>query len=527
MTVLDLKSGSHVLLNKMNDMVAKCKALSLLPGKQIPAADGDETPPAPDCLIDENADHYWLTEPFSFARIVTGEDDDLMYEVSEPKISQKELIVLEEVYERLRSVLVYDTPKKRQDMTLDENQIREIIKYFVPEIPDDRSDVLIYYLRRNFIGYGKLDPLMHDDMIEDITCNGANIPVYVYHRKYSNLPTNLSFENNELNKFALKLAQKADKQISLTTPIVDAALPDGSRAQITYSDIVSSKGSSFTIRRFKADPMTPVDLLSFGTYDERLLAYIWLAVENGKSIIVVGGTASGKTSTLNAISFFIPSHAKIVSLEDTREINIPNENWLPMKTRESGLNLTKGDVDLFSLLKSSLRQRPEYIIVGEVRGKEAQTLFQAMNTGHTTFSTLHAGDVKEAINRLTHDPINVPHAMFGALDLMVIQSLQYVGGRTIRRCLSLNEMHVDGEDIKWNELFAWDPRTDTFKRTYARSAVLERIAYSHGWSDEETNNALKMRAETLVQMKEQGIGDLEDISHRIHELRKYDINKSR
>ncbi|GAB7016634.1 type II/IV secretion system ATPase subunit [Methanogenium cariaci] len=520
------KISSNPLVKKLNLMIAGCKSPSpghACPTPEIITGGADRLPPAPVFRPDETenvVEEYWLTEPFSSVRISALDDGDIRYLITEPKLTEKELIVLEEVYERLRAVLVYDTPTKRREVSLDAARVKKIIKSFVPEITEERSDVLIYYLGRNFTGYGKLDPLMHDEMIEDITCNGADTLVYVYHRKYANLPTNLRFENQELNKYALKLAQKADKQISLTTPLIDAALPEGSRAQITYSDIVSSKGSSFTIRRFQADPMTPVDLLTYGTYDENLLAYIWLAVENGKSIIVVGGTASGKTSTMNAISFFIPPNAKIVSLEDTREIQIPNQNWLPMKTRESGLNLSKGDVDLFSLLKSSLRQRPEYIIVGEVRGKEAQTLFQAMNTGHTTFSTLHAGGVKEAVNRLTHDPINVPTAMFGALDLMVIQSLQYVEGRGIRRCLSLNEVYVEEGVIGWNPLFVWDPHTDTFQRTDTSSRVLDRIAYSHGWSEEDIQKNLHMRAKTLRNMTQEQIRGVGEVGARIHELRK-------
>lgn len=174
--------------------------------------------------------------------------------------------------------------------------------------------------------------------------------------------------------------------------------------------------------------MTPVDLIANHTYDLDLMAHIWLAVENRKSMIISGGTACGKTSTMNAVSFFIPPVAKIVSIEDTREIQLPHENWLAMRTRESTSAAGTGNVSMFHLLKAALRQRPEYIIVGEVRGEEAQTLFQAMNTGHTTYSTVHAGNVRETVNRLIHDPINVPVAMFNALDLVLVQSLLYDEG---------------------------------------------------------------------------------------------------
>lgn len=465
-------------------------------------------------------ERYWLIPPFAYAKIVKNLEMDLEYVIVEPMVSEKEFILLEETYEELRNVLIYTSPASRETATFDEGRVREVIRSFDPEIDNERIDILIYFLRRNFAGFGKLDPLMHDANIEDITCNGKDVPIFIYHRKYANLATNIRFEEDELNKYALKIAQKANKQMSLTTPLVDAALPGGSRAQITYSDVVSSKGSSFTIRKFKADPMTPVDLIALDTYSAELMAVIWLCVENSKSMIIVGGTASGKTSTMNAVSFFIPSIAKIVSIEDTREIQLPHKNWLPLKTREGGKNFDAGDVDMFTLLKASLRQRPEFIIVGEVRGEEAQTLFQAMNTGHTTFSTLHAGGVREAINRLTHDPINVPPVMFGALDLMLIQGLQYRAGIGFRRCLSLNEMYLEGGDIRWNPLYEWNLKTDGFDRVYERSRTLERIAYTNGWSAEELQSRIEARKQLLQRMVDRKVYDIDTISHFINELRK-------
>ncbi|MDD3621249.1 MAG: type II/IV secretion system ATPase subunit [Methanofollis sp.] len=473
----------------------------------LPPANGD------DGLIDR----YWLVPPFSYANIVRTDPVTLRYEITEPKVTEKELVVLEETFEHLRTALVYDSPRKRGEMDLDPDLARKVIRSFDPEIADERVEVLYYYLRRNFLGYGKLDPLMHDEQIEDITCNGAGVPLFLYHRRYASIETDCVFDDTELNKFVLKLAQKADKQLSLTTPLVDAALPEGSRAQITYSDIISSKGSSFTIRKFKADPMTPVDLIENQTYDTDLMAHIWLAVENHKSMIIAGGTASGKTSTMNAASFFIPAVAKIVSIEDTREIQLPHANWLPMRTRESANVSGTGDVGMFRLLKAALRQRPEFIIVGEVRGEEAQTLFQAMNTGHTTYSTLHAGSVKEAVNRLTHDPISVPVAMFGALDLILVQSLLYEGGRGFRRCLSLNEVAVEGDEIRWVPLFTWDHRQDRFVRVYETSEVFGDIAYRHGWDRADLDEALAVRRAALETMAAGGVHDPVEIGRRVQE----------
>ncbi|HNT09138.1 type II/IV secretion system ATPase subunit [Methanoculleus sp.] len=482
----------------------------------------DELPlPPPDPEEETRTmERYWLVLPFAYAKILKNREMDPEYIIVEPEVSEKEFILLEETYEELRNVLIYTPSSRRENVTFDEDRIKAIIRSFDPEIPEDRLAVLIYFLRRNFTGFGKLDPLMHDRHIEDITCNGANVPVFVYHRKYANLATNIQFDDDELNKYALKIAQKANKQMSLTSPLVDAALPGGSRVQITYSDIVSAKGSSFTIRKFKADPMTPVDLITLGTYNADLMAVIWLCVENNKSMIIVGGTACGKTSTMNAVSFFIPGICKIISIEDTREIQLPHKNWLPLKTREGGKNLAAGDVDMFTLLKASLRQRPEYIVVGEVRGEEAQTLFQAMNTGHTTFSTLHAGGVNEAINRLTHDPINVPRVMFGALDLMLIQGLQYRAGVGFRRCLSLNEIYVEGGNIHWNTLYEWNLKTDAFDKVYERSKTLEHIAYVNGWTAEDLQSQIDIRKDLLLQLVDRKVYDIDVISHHINELRK-------
>jgi len=473
-------------------------------------------PPAdPDVDIVER---YWLVPPFSYANIYRRDSITLGYEVVEPKVTEKELIILEETFEHLRAMLIYDTARKRGELGLDGDLLRKVIRSFDPKMPEERVEVLIYYLQRNFLGYGKLDSLMNDERIEDIACNGPDIPIYLYHRRYANIQTNRIFTGEELNKFVLKLAQKADEQLSLSTPLIDAALPEGSRAQITYSDIISSRGSSFTIRKFRADPMTPVDLIANHTYDLDLMAHIWLAVVSRRSMIISGGTACGKTSTMNAISFFIPPVAKIVSIEDTREIQLPHENWLPMRTRESTSVTGAGNVSMFHLLKSALRQRPEYIIVGEVRGEEAQTLFQAMNTGHTTYSTVHAGNVRETVNRLTHEPINVSAVMFNALDLILVQSLLYTGGRGFRRCLSLNEIAVVENEVRWKPLFTWDHRSDSFVRVYEQSAVFDDIAYQNGWSREQLEGAIALRRATLEDMARAAPLSPSEVGQRIQEM---------
>ncbi|WP_181391473.1 ATPase, T2SS/T4P/T4SS family [Methanospirillum stamsii] len=473
----------------------------------------------PEGLVAEEA--YWLVSPHAYVVILKDPAGDRIYRIIEPDLTPRERIVLEETHETLRDVLIYDKPVSKGDLFLDFEEAAKVIKTYDPNISDDRLSVLYYYLKRNLNGYGKIDPLMHDELLEDISCNGHHLPVYVHHRFYSSMPTSVIFDQEELNRFVLKLSQKADKQVSLTSPLLDAALPNGSRAQITYSNVVSTKGSSFTIRKFRTDPMTPITLLGFGTYDPDLLAFLWLALENRKSLIVVGGTASGKTSAMNALSFFIPHNSKIVSLEDTRELQIPHRNWLPVQTRESAAMNERGNINLFDLLKASLRQRPEYIIVGEVRGNEAQTLFQAMNSGHTTISTLHAGNIEEALNRLTNEPINVPPAMFGALDLMVIQTFHYRNGRMIRRCDAVHEIILKEDDkLGWNTLFEYNPVTDGFDRKYNQSKTLETLKYMHNWTEQELLFQLGIRKEFLTRIKNQPRSDPVHLMQLITRLRR-------
>lgn len=464
---------------------------------------------------------YWLVQPYAYVAILQNREKERTYLVVEPELSTRERIILEETHETLRDVLIYDKPVGKGDLVLEFGEVAKVVTSYDPKIPKERLHVLFYYLQRNLSGYGKIDPLMHDELLEDISCNGHDIPVFVHHRLYGSMPTTIQFGGEELNRYVLKLSQKADKQVSLTSPLLDAALPNGSRAQITYSDIISTKGSSFTIRKFRTDPMTPATLLSFNTYNSELMAFLWLALENRKSLIVVGGTASGKTSAMNAFSFFIPHNSKIVSLEDTREIQIPHKNWLPVQTRQASSMTDRGTIDLFDLLKASLRQRPEYIIVGEVRGSEAQTLFQAMNSGHTTLSTLHAGTIEEALNRLTNEPINVPAAMFGALDLIIVQTFHYREGRMIRRCDAIHEILLsEGGHLRWNTLYEYNPVEDGFLRKYTHSETLRAIQYMHNWDDAELQYQLDLRKEFLTRFKFKSSSDPRILMRMITDLRR-------
>ena len=485
----------------------------------IPSPPAPEAPELPEKLVGGVRDVYWVESPFVYIKIVRQGNLGFVYTVVEPVMTTREKLVLQETYNYLRDVIIFDNPEKPPSDQLKRENIYRILRENDPTIQVERLPVLYYFLQRDLSGFGILDPLMHDPALEDISCNGDDLPVFVFHRAYGSLRTSVLFRKGELNQFVLKLAQKANKQISLSNPMVDASLPDGSRVQVTYSNVISTNGSSFTVRKFREDPLTPLDLVKFGTYNSEILAFLWLVIEHRRSLIIAGGTASGKTSTMNALSLFIPLNSKIVSLEDTREIQLPHKNWLATQTRELNVPGMPGNVDLFSLLKSSMRQRPEYIIVGEVRGEEAQTLFQAMNTGHATLSTIHAGSVQEAINRLTHEPINVPPVMFTALDIVINQSVFSYGNNRVRRCAAINEISVDEHgNIIPVKLYEWDVSEDRFVRVSDQSRVLSEIAGMRNWTMEQVTAELKRREEFLKVSVDVPTPDIIDLAQAINDL---------
>ncbi|MCZ7397219.1 MAG: type II/IV secretion system ATPase subunit [Candidatus Methanoperedens sp.] len=344
--------------------------------------------------------------------------------------------------------------------------------------------------------------------------NSIDISVYLYHRKYTNIETNVVFEEEELNMTILKLAQISGKSISTGYPIMNARLPDGSRLEATLGREVTTRGGTITIRKFREEPFTPADLIKYGTFNTEVMAYLWLAVENNKNIIIVGETAAGKTTTLNAISLFIPSESKVITIEDTRELTLYHKNWIPATIRETYMGQEAANIDMFDLLRSALRQRPEFLLVGEIRGKEAYTLFQAMSTGHTTFSTMHAGSIQTAVNRLLSEPINVPLMMLSSLDIMIIQVLRNVGRRRARRVNVVSEfvgINAATGDISTRELYKWNPLHDVIELG-GSSNVLDDIMTRRGWSKEQITKELENRKAVLQYMVDMDINDYRDVS---------------
>ena len=376
---------------------------------------------------------------------------------------------------------------------------------------------LLYYLRRDFVGFERIDGIKHDINVEDVSCDGYESPVFVYHGEYENVITNVYHGREELDDFVVKLAQRSGKGISKRQPQVDATLPDGSRAQLTLGREVSDHGTNYTIRQFKEVPFTPTDLINWRTFSLEQMAFLWLAIENNKSLIFAGGTASGKTTSLNAVSLFIPSNAKIVSIEDTREVELPQRNWIASVTRPSFSGDDQGDIDEFDLLEAALRQRPDYIVMGEIRGEEGRTLFQVMSTGHTTYTTFHADSVGEVLKRFTTEPINVSKTLFTALDLVSIQTQTRVQGRKVRKSKSIteiNEYNAEHDEINVQDIYQWRAEGDEFEEV-GRSNVLEKIRFDRGWDYDQLNEELTKRQVVLAYLIRNGLKEYAQVAATI------------
>lgn len=393
------------------------------------------------------------------------------------------------------------------DATLEETQ----------QLSEYQVEKLLYYLQRDYIGYEKIDPIKHDINIEDISCDGYNSPVFVYHTEHEQIISNILHGEEELDDFVVKLAQRSGKGISKRQPQVDATLPDGSRAQLTLGREVSDHGTNYTIRQFKEVPFTPIDLINWGTFSLDQMALLWLAIENEKSLIFAGGTASGKTTSLNAVSLFIPSNTKIVSIEDTREVELPQRNWVASVTRPSFTEDEQGDIDEFDLLEAALRQRPDYIVMGEIRGEEGRTLFQVMSTGHTTYTTFHADSVGEVIKRFTTDPINVSKTMFTALDLVSIQTATRVDGQKVRRSKVITEInHYDSEDddINVQDVYQWNADGDEFNQI-GNPNILEEIKFDRGWQQHQLEREILERKVVLAYLIKNGLNTYTQVAATI------------
>ena len=442
------------------------------------------------------------------------ETDSVRYNIIEPELTEKEKDILKEL--KRGFVFVFEKFSPKFEGAKDEELINQgtqmLIKKYKFKVDDEGKKKLIYYLKRDFLGLEMLEPLMHDPFIEDISCDGLEVPFFVNHLKYGALEVNRHYDDNDLlDSFIVKLAQKSAQEISLAKPILQGALRDGSRVEAIYGKEISEKGSSFTIRKFRAEPFTPIHLLKLGTMPSLLLAYLWIAVENKQSILVSGGTASGKTTILNALSLFVPPSSKVVSIEDTPEINLPHEHWLPMISRERE---GKAQITMFDLLKATLRERPDFIIVGEIRGKEASILFQGMATGHAGLGTVHAQKFDDLVNRMTIDPINLPKPLLTEIDIILFQQSVKIENNMVRRTNSVVEVvnYVQqNDDFVVNEFMKFKQATDEFEFA-EESSVLSALLERKGGSDENLWNEIERRKRILDILVKENIFEFAEVN---------------
>lgn len=445
------------------------------------------------------------------------------YNVFKQKYSSEEKLLLSELRENLVDLAI----SSDESLQVNEDKLLNDIKNFLfaklannsqnNAISNEYLDNLARKLFQDLVGYGEIDPLIRDDNLEEIMVIGIDKPVFVYHREYGMMKTNILFKDaGEVMNLIDSIARQINRRIDQESPILDGRLPDGSRVNATIPPI-SADGPSMTIRKFKRDPLTIIDLINSKTISVELAAFFWLCFDGlgvkSANAIISGGTSSGKTTTLNALSSFINPKERIITIEDTLELQIPHEHVIRMETRPPNVE-NRGELTMNDLVKNSLRQRPDRIIVGEVRGSEAITLFTALNTGHSGFGTLHSNDARETITRLTNAPMSVPNIMISAIDFIIMQNRIYKSdGVSFRRISEVAEVSgIEEGVIQLNKIFEWDPQSDTIKNVGITSKTLTEIANVSGNSLNSLFDEIKNREIVLQHMVDQNIRSIRDVS---------------
>ncbi len=467
-----------------------------------------------------------LVDSYGVCKIyrVPGEKQ-LIYAVPVPRSQGPERVILDTIKEAATRLITvppekFADPNERRQFY--KKRILEIIEA-TPElgIPPARKEFYAETVMREMIGYGPLDLLLQDDNLEEVMVIGPNRPVYVFHRKYEMCKTNVVFGRDEdIRAIIDRIARDVGRRIDVQVPLLDARLPDGSRVNATIPPI-SLNGSTITIRKFREDPFTVVDMIKYGTLDSEVAAFLWLAVEGMSAkpanTLISGGTGSGKTTMLNVLASFIPSTERVITIEDTAELKLPIEHWVRFETRPPSIEGT-GEVDMNTLVKNSLRMRPDRVIVGEIRGEEAFTLFTAMNTGHDgCMGTVHANDARETIVRLTNPPMKVPTVMISALDLIIVMKRIHDRRKgTIRRVTEIAEVTgvLEGKP-QLIYLYEWDPVNDKLNSTGVPSKFLQTLERYTGLTHTEILNEIRKRKEFLERLVKNNIRDLPSVSREI------------
>ena len=461
--------------------------------------------------------NYPLNPPFSYANILYNkEKSSYLYFIDELRLNHEEKEIFDNLYHIIEQSLdSHENIKANPDF---EKYLEEVIKEN-ERVFSDKSTVgmekVKYYLKKEIIGFGLIDPLMHDVNIEDISCSGVGKPIYIWHRNYDSIPTSIEFVLEEtLNNFVSRIVFRAGKHVSSAFPISDLALQGNHRISVLYQKEVTPKGTSFTIRKFKEDPYTIIDLIDFGTIDLRVAAYLWLLVEAKQSFIIIGPTGSGKTTILNVIAGLVHPGYKIFSVEDVAEININHENWFTLVSR-SGFGLSgEGEIGLYELIKAGVRHRPDYFVVGEIRGSEAYVMFQAMATGHGGLCTMHADSLESALKRLQQKPMDIPPAYLSLMNCAVVvkRVREKTLGQNSRRVITISEIANANSS---HNAFSWNPKTDYFEDNLKDSQLLQKMSESSGIDLDDILKDHKKRVSILKWMLEHNIRNYKAVSEMI------------
>jgi flagellar protein FlaI len=472
----------------------------------------------------EVIERYSIYDPWAIVHIILSEDTgEYIYYVDEVPLTGDEL----RIYKRVVDFLLWEAGElkegedSREFIAREARRAVDLFRIRMGRTPTVSWSKILYYIEREIAGFGAINTLMMDPNLEDVSCNGVGIPIYVYHRKYESMPTNIIFNSSEdLDAFVIKLAHMAGKHISVAFPILDASLPGGHRLAATFMREVSQRGSTFTIRKFREDPITIVDMIGFGTVSPLLAAYLWIAIEHKRTMLIMGVTGSGKTTLLNSILNLVMPSYKIVTIEDTPEIRLPTKNWVQLVARPSYAagESRAGEITLYDLVRVSLRYRPDIIVVGEVRGAEAYVLFQSIATGHGGATTIHAENIDAAIKRLTSPPMNIPESYIPLINIALMVervSIKDSKGRTraARRVTRIWEVSRERVPIT---IGRWSPSRDAIDLSIEYSEILKMLASSAELDVKDIYGEIKRRARIMEWLYYKGIRNYRDIASAIY-----------
>ncbi|WEL19957.1 type II/IV secretion system ATPase subunit [Candidatus Nanohalococcus occultus] len=470
---------------------------------------------------------YPLIKPFAYAHIQwDAEEKEVVYNLEEPNLDEEDQEAFNLIKENLSEKLdVSLSAMKDREKVIGylEKKIDELLTELGMHLDEKQHKKIMYYIYRDFVGLGKIEPFMHDPYIEDLGCDGTGIPIFAVHSEFGSVKSDVKYEQEQkLKNLVIKLAERAGKYVSYANPLLDGALPDGSRVNASLTEDVTAHGPTFSIRKFKETPFSAINMVDLGTANAEVMAYMWIAEQYQQSYLICGGTATGKTSFLNSIVSFIPPEDKIVSIEDTRELRLPHENWIPSITRSMFGSDSGSDVDMDKLLKESFRENPDYVIVGEVRGEEASVLFQGMSSGHPSIGTMHASGPNDVVKRLVTPPISLSPALVESLDIIIAMTHAKGVENSARRVRDIHEVQKvlgNSQSARTNVVFSWTARNDSHRRR-GEPYVFDQISEDYGVSKDKLMEELEQRTKVLQWLKDKGVTEFSEVSEIISEYYK-------